>query len=208
MTYAQDERHALVDTMRQVGPEAPTLCDGWDARDLAAHLVVRERRLDAAPGILLPPLAGHTERIRREYAEHSWEDLLGDVRSGPPVWSPFRVLDSVANVAEMFVHHEDVRRAQDDWTRRELTDEQADTLWRLARTAGMRSYRRAPVSVVLARPGGDTATVHRSRTPRTVTLTGEPSELLLHAFGRDRVDLDVSGEPDDVAAIHALDRGL
>ena len=54
MTAAQRERSALVDTLRAVGPDAPTLCDGWKTRDLAAHLVVRERRLDATPGIMVP----------------------------------------------------------------------------------------------------------------------------------------------------------
>ncbi|HEY4794287.1 MAG TPA: maleylpyruvate isomerase N-terminal domain-containing protein, partial [Mycobacterium sp.] len=54
MTAAQRERSALVSTFRLVGPDAPTLCAGWKTRDLAAHLVVRERRLDATPGISLP----------------------------------------------------------------------------------------------------------------------------------------------------------
>lgn len=50
--------------MRAAGPDAPTLCEGWTARDLAAHLVVRERRLDAAPGILVPQLAGYTAKVQ------------------------------------------------------------------------------------------------------------------------------------------------
>lgn len=50
MTAAQRERSALVETFHQVGPDAPTLCERWTTRDLAAHLVVRERRLDATLG--------------------------------------------------------------------------------------------------------------------------------------------------------------
>ena len=50
MTAASRERAALVTTMRAVGPDAPTLCGDWTTRDLAAHLVLRERRPDAAPG--------------------------------------------------------------------------------------------------------------------------------------------------------------
>jgi uncharacterized protein (TIGR03085 family) len=53
MTPAQRERASLVETMRSIGPDAPTLCEGWTTRDLAAHLVVRERRLDATPGIMI-----------------------------------------------------------------------------------------------------------------------------------------------------------
>lgn len=98
MSVAQRERAALVATMRSVGPDAPTLCDGWTTRDLAAHLVIREYRVDAAPGILIPLLAGHTAKVQDEVARNTeWNALL-------------------ANVAEMFIHHEDVRRAQPDKT--------------------------------------------------------------------------------------------
>ena len=68
MTAAQRERAALVESLREHGPGAPTLCEEWTARDLAAHLVVRERRLDAAPGILVPQLAGYTELEKVEIA--------------------------------------------------------------------------------------------------------------------------------------------
>ncbi|WP_420873960.1 TIGR03085 family metal-binding protein [Mycolicibacterium vanbaalenii] len=113
MTVAQRERAALVATFRDVPPDAPTLCEGWDVRDLTAHLVVRERRLDAAPGIMIPALAGYTERVQRQVAESTdWDVLLNQVAEGPPLYSPFKVLDPIANVAEMFIHHEDVRRAK------------------------------------------------------------------------------------------------
>src|SRR5689334_25256461 len=101
MTAAQRERHALVDTMRAVGPDAPTLCGDWTARDLAAHLVIRERRLDAAPGILIPKFAGYTERVQDQVAaENDWNVLLDKVASGPPTLSPFKLLDPLVNVSE------------------------------------------------------------------------------------------------------------
>lgn len=37
------------------GPDAPTLCEGWFTRDLAAHLWIREHRLDAAVGMYSCP---------------------------------------------------------------------------------------------------------------------------------------------------------
>ncbi|MBM4708683.1 maleylpyruvate isomerase family mycothiol-dependent enzyme, partial [Rhodococcus hoagii] len=73
MPYARDERHALVESMRAVGPDAPTLCGDWTARDLAAHLVLRERRLDAAPGIMVSALEGYTERVQRSIAAREWK---------------------------------------------------------------------------------------------------------------------------------------
>ena len=69
MTAASRERAALVNTMRAVGPDGPTLCGDWTTRDLAAHLVLRERRLDAAPGILIPALAGYTARKQQHLAD-------------------------------------------------------------------------------------------------------------------------------------------
>jgi uncharacterized protein (TIGR03083 family) len=35
------ERQALCDTLTELGPDAPTLCEGWTTADLAAHLMVR-----------------------------------------------------------------------------------------------------------------------------------------------------------------------
>ncbi len=63
--YARSEREALTELMSTLGPDAPTLNEGWTTRDLAAHLVVRERRPDAAAGIVVPPLGGYAERVRR-----------------------------------------------------------------------------------------------------------------------------------------------
>ena len=40
--YSRVERLALCDLFDAVGPAAPTLCEGWDAYDLAVHLYVRE----------------------------------------------------------------------------------------------------------------------------------------------------------------------
>src|SRR4029077_6710785 len=107
MTAAQRERAALVETMRIVGPEAPTLCGDWTTRDLAAHLVVREGRLDTTPGIAVPFLAGSTEKVRSQVAQAThWDELLDKIASGPPLYSPFKILDPVANMGEMYIHHE------------------------------------------------------------------------------------------------------
>src|SRR5690349_13654553 len=88
MGVAKDERNALCDLFTEVGPDAPTLCEGWLTRDLAAHLVLRERRMDAAPGILIKPLAGYTRRVQDGYAARPWAGLVDLVRSGPPRYSP------------------------------------------------------------------------------------------------------------------------
>ncbi len=114
MSFARDERSALCALLDETGPAAPTLCEGWRTLELAAHLVLRERRLDAAAGVLGGPLAGHTERVQRTLIERTpFPQLVAAIRSGPPRLSPFRIpgVDERANVVEYFVHHEDVRRA-------------------------------------------------------------------------------------------------
>lgn len=112
MTAAQHERAELAILLAEVGPKAPTLCGEWQTKDLLAHLVLRETRLDAAPGILVPALAGYTERVQRELAGRDWSRLLEQFRTGPPTLSPYRLLDAQVNAMEFFVHHEDVRRVQ------------------------------------------------------------------------------------------------
>src|SRR6476620_10302201 len=102
MTAAQRERAALVATMRDLGPDAPTLCDGWTTRDLAAHLVVREHRADAAPGIVVPALAGYTQKVQDRYAAKPWANLVEQVRKGPSRFWPTAIgpLDELTNTAE------------------------------------------------------------------------------------------------------------
>ncbi|GAA3067912.1 hypothetical protein GCM10020000_60350 [Streptomyces olivoverticillatus] len=130
-THAQRERLLLADLLETVGPDAPTLCDDWRARDLAAHVVVRERRSDAAAGVLFKPLAARLERVQAEFAAKPYEELIQLIRTGPPRLSPFALkqVDEAANTVEFYVHTEDVRRAQPQWTPREVDPVFADALW-------------------------------------------------------------------------------
>ncbi|MGC0363655.1 uncharacterized protein (TIGR03085 family) [Rhodococcus sp. 27YEA15] len=207
MTFAHDERLALVDSMSEFGPDAPTLCGDWTTRDLAAHLIVRERRPDAAPGIMISALAGHTEKVRAAVAARPWPELLDDVRQGPPRWSPMYWFDAQANTTEMFVHHEDVRRAHVNWKPRVLDGDRQEQLWKYAKQVAKLGYRKAGVEVVFERPSGESALVRKSGS-RSVILQGEPAELLLHAFGRNEVVVDAKGELTDVQSVMTLDRSF
>src|SRR5262249_24979832 len=104
------ERGALCDTLVSVGPEAPTLCTGWLTADLAAHLLAREKRPDAGPGIIVPgPFARHTQRVMEKYKAKGYDPMITELRAGPP--RLFRVGPmAAANVVENWIHHEDVRR--------------------------------------------------------------------------------------------------
>ncbi|WP_405177339.1 TIGR03085 family metal-binding protein [Nocardia sp. NBC_01377] len=207
MNMAQRERRDLVETMSAVGPDAPTLCGTWTVRDLAAHLIVRERRPDASLGIMLKPFAGHLESVQNKAAAKPFDDLLELVRTGPPLWSPLKPIDAVANLGEMFVHHEDVRRAAPGWEPRRLDADDETTLWNMVRRMGRAAYRKSPVAVVLETQDGRQAQVKKVQGP-VVTLVGAPSELVLHAFGRDQVRIETRGEPDAVRAVLELDRSI
>lgn len=207
MSIAQRERQKLVETMTAAGPQAPTLCGTWTVRDLAAHLVVRERRLDAAPGIMLKPFAGYLERVQAKVASQPFPELLELVRTGPPWWSPLRPVDALANLTEMFVHHEDVRRAGPGWEPRVLAQQDEDKYWSLVSRMARRSYRKSPVQVVLETLDEKRAVV-RSKSGEEVVLTGAPSELLLHSFGRNEVRIETTGTPAAVEAVLGLDRSV
>ncbi|SER96761.1 TIGR03085 family metal-binding protein [Actinokineospora terrae] len=206
MGVARDERAQLSSLFTEVGPDVPTLCAGWTSRDLAAHLVVRERRLDAAPGILIKALAGHTERVQRSYTARPWSELVELVRTGPPALSPFRLVDEQVNTTEFFIHHEDVRRATPGWEPRPADPRRDNALWAaLGRTARF-YYRRSPVGIVLRTPDGRAITARPG--PDPVTITGEPGELLLDAFGRAKTRIDHTGPQDAVATVRSVRRGL
>lgn len=198
--FAHGERLILANTLDEVGPDAPTLCDGWTSYDLAAHLVARERRLDSTPGLVAGFAAGWTEHVRQRMKARSYPELVALVRNGPPWWHPMRVpaIDEAANLIEYFVHTEDVRRAQQPWAARDLPLGAEPALWKQLRRLAPRLVRGAPVGVKLDALGVDQLVI--SDVPETtplpanefiakagmpeVTVRGLPSELVLFCYGR------------------------
>jgi uncharacterized protein (TIGR03085 family) len=209
MGIAKAERAALSDLFTELGPDVPTLCDGWRTRDLAAHLAVRDRRPDAAPGILIKPLAFYTQRIQDGYARKPWAELVDLVRSGPPVYSPATIgaVDEMINAVEFFVHHEDVRRAQPGWEPRPPDADRDAAVWSALSRGARMMLRRSPVGVVLRRSDGGLE-VTAKRGPNTVIVSGAPGELLLFAFGRDETRLEFDGEQSSIGVVRGLTRGL
>lgn len=211
MSIVHRERAGMVEILRAVGPDAPTLCEGWTTRDLTAHLVVRERRPDALPGLVFGPLASHTARLQNQLGTSTkWEDLVELFASGPPALSVFKFLDPVASIHEMFVHHEDLRRAQAGWEPRELDASTTAAVRRriplISRVQLSKSMAALPARLTLRTPDGQRVVTVGSGPP--VAVTGEPLELLLFAFGRNAVHVDFSGDDDVVAAVRAAKRGF
>jgi uncharacterized protein (TIGR03085 family) len=207
MSLASDERSALCDEFEKAGPDRPTLCEGWTTADLLAHLLVRERQPWAAAGIVVAPLAPLTERAMRGYASTPWADRVTLLRRAP-VWSPFRVqaVDDLANGAEFFVHHEDVRRGEPGWEPRPADPTRDGQLWTLLQRMGRMLFKDVAPGVVLRRPSGEQHVVTTGS--GVVTLVGEPSELVLYGFGRDAARVGVEGSDEDRKAFAAGSRGI
>ena len=202
--WARTERHALADLLIKVGPQAPTLCAGWTTKDLAAHIVMRERRPDAAAGILLSPLRDYSEKVRKDLMTTAWAELVHQVRTGPPSWNPmsWAPLDNATNLFEFFVHHEDVLRAQEGWQPRIIDNALETIIMKRLRNSAWLMWRKAKVGVILT---DGISSIVAKRPPQNtgiVTITGEPAELLLKTYGRNEVMMKSSGSESDIALFH------
>lgn len=199
---ARAARAALCDELRRVGPDAPTLCAGWSARDLAAHLVVRETRPDAALGILSKRVAAYTDRVQTDVGRTEWSQLVDRVDNGPPRWSPMRwqPIDDLANTLEFFVHREDLRRAGTDWVDEPLDRDLENALYRALSRGARLMVRRSPAGLVLRAPGREPIVAKRAQP--TVVVIGPVGELVMFVYGRQstaRVTLE--GPSDSVDAV-------
>ncbi len=203
LTLAQQERNTLCDIFLERGPDAPTLCEGWTTADLAAHLVVRERRPDTGPGIVWPRLAGYTDKVRVAARDRTpWEKLVNTVRSGPPML--LRPFDGPMNTVEFFIHVEDVRRAQADWEPRPLSDDLADALWTRVGPGGM--AKKVPATIVITSPGR--ADKERGNGPRLM-VAGDPGELTMFGAGRQGATrVEISGDPALAAELRVAALGV
>lgn len=207
----QRERYELCDLFIELGPDAPTLNEGWTTSDLVAHLVVRERDIIGAPGILIPRFSHVTDRrMAAELDGHGYAGAVERVRSGPP-FGPLRIaaLRHAINMMEFFVHHEDVRRANGCGPRTDRPDLQ-DDLWGLlgrmaplmVRKAGVKNVR-----IILVRPDGTERSVGKGGDE--VRLTGEPAELVLELYGRRTVaEVAYDGPASAIDRVRAAEFGI
>jgi uncharacterized protein (TIGR03085 family) len=208
--YARTERQQLAGLLLEVGPEAPTVCTGWTARDLAAHLVVRERRPDTLAGVLLPALARHAEKVRRAKAAEPYERIVDELRD-PPWWSPLsnRLTDETVNTVEFFIHHEDVRRAADGWTPRVLAPGEQQALWRATRFTARLGLRRLHIPVLIRSTYGDLEIGTSETQPPRAMLSGDPGEIALFVSGRQRVArVEIQGQEDTADMLREADLGM
>jgi uncharacterized protein (TIGR03085 family) len=206
--YAQSERRSLADLLLALGPDQPTLCEGWTTRDLAAHVVVRERRPDASAGIVLPRLRDHGERVRLDTARMPYDKLVGQVRDAP-WWSPVSnpLVDWLTNTLEFFIHHEDVRRAQPGWQPRDLPRDMQEALWTRVPGVARMALRRLKADLLIQAPGFGEARAGAGG-PQ-MRLVGAPGELVLFLSGRQRASrVQVDGPPELVERLRTAALGI
>lgn len=182
------ERRALVSTLRAVGPNAPTLVDGWSTHDLAAHLAATEqlhgvptflgRTLVARRGLRLndtfaPVMALDLRRCRRRGYDWALQRLERPI---PRVLCARGVLP--VSVFEVFVHHEDVTRANGLRRDGPVADLVPSIEWLL------RYHRRLLGDLAVRVVFPDGTEVGGGREGETVTISGSPAEVMMWLAGR------------------------
>ena len=202
MSFSSAERAKMVALFHKLGPDAPTLCEGWTTRDLAVHLWVRENRPDAAAGIFVNALSGRLEKESRKVAGRDFDDLVDDWGRGPAAYNPVRFVDAQQNFVEHFVHHEDIRRANGMGPRdfsAHIKQQMHSYLKLLAKVALRKSER-----PVILQPEGlprivaaDTHGV-ADKGDAVVRVSGEVGELILWSFGRDAAEVKIEGEAEAI----------
>jgi uncharacterized protein (TIGR03085 family) len=199
--FARLERSALCDLLDRVGPDEPTLCTGWTTGDLAAHLVVRERRPDAAAGLVIRGLAGHMESVRQAEAAKPFAATVAKIRRPPRLGlAGLPLTDRLTNTTEFFIHHEDVRRAAAGWEPRPLDPALGAVLYRQFKTMGKLRLRKFPAAVAISAPGFGEIAVGAGGP--AMTITGDPGELTLFFGGRkDVARLEFGGDEASVAKL-------
>ncbi len=179
-------RDRFVDAARRVGPDAPTLCEGWSARDLVGHMLVLRDDPLAWPGIGVPALAGLTERRMARATASGYERALASLARRRP-WLP-PVIDGPRSrwghhLGEWVVHAEDVVRAN-ELPSYEPDAATADAVWARVQVATRQLHGHRERGIVLTRTDtGESAAVVRG--VAALTVEGTPLDLLVWAYRGD-----------------------
>ena len=202
------ERQELCDLMLELGPDAPTLCEGWSTADLAAHLAIRERDPRSGPGIMLGGrFARYTAKLQAREKTRPYVSVVDRVRRPPRGPLSIPPLRRGMSFLEYVVHHEDVRRANTRPARIDRPDLQS-AVWKMVTRLLPFVVRRAHTQrrIVIETPAGASKAAGKGA---TVTIKGEPVELLLFLQGRRMAaNVELVGAPDDVDAVRGGRFGL
>jgi uncharacterized protein (TIGR03085 family) len=203
------EHEAMADTLTRVGAGAPTLIDGWTTTELAAHLA----SLDAGGGLVLflgrqlitriypRPTTGSRKLAARalERAKAKGYDwCVAQVRT--PRRLPMRLGGAPVAMFEVYVHHQDVLRADPALEPRPAPEELASCLpWLLA----FHSKRLDDIELIIETDSGEL----RAGTGTPVAVRGEVGEVVLWLAGREsHGDVEVDADPAVLDRVHPVTR--
>lgn len=213
MKNSTSEREQLVATVNALTDEqynAETLCTGWDAGDLMAHLLVREREPVAAPGIVIGgPFARITAKRMRARKARGRERMLAQLATGPPRWLTFGPLDD-SQAVEDWIHHEDIRRGAAGLSGRITSPQMSRPLWLAVKRFARLTLAKTPAKGVVAltdgsrttkfRVGPDARFALKTDGEADATVTGSAGEMALFVTGRPS-EVEISGGDAMVGAL-------
>lgn len=183
-TFVKEERAFTVSTLNSLTEkqwQAKTLCDGWSIEDLAAHLVSRERNIIGGIGLIIPSLQTlHDKRIER-VKSHGHDYMIHKLSKYP--W----YMPASLNVAEFWVHNEDLLRGDLQMSRAKPSSAQNIILWNSLK--GISKVRKSLVSDVgnvdLVNTQTNEAIYIRFNSQSKITqVSGTAGEVLLFFYGR------------------------
>lgn len=211
------QRQGLCDMLADLSDEqwaAETLCRGWDAGDIAAHLVVREREPWAGPGIIFGgPFAVLTQRRCAGWKARGRTRLVAALRAGPPWPLSGPLGDSQA--AEDWIHEQDVRRGGAQLPTPAPDPQLGEALWTALKRFAARTLAVGTGAVIELTDGTHRHRLHtRARAPLATPTTGTPAvmitgavgELLLYATGRTVADVAITGDARTLEALQERSR--
>ncbi|MFM1905766.1 MAG: hypothetical protein RIT32_562 [Actinomycetota bacterium] len=204
LSFSKSERSELAKLFKELGPDQPTLCEGWQTKQLLTHLILRERRPDAAAAIVIPAMGKWRDKVEAGLNTKPYAELVNLFATGPGKLTPFALpnVDNLANLFEFVIHHEDVRRAQSDWKARTDISQLQDEIGKRLPKFAILALRKLPLGVVMVSPAGVQTWLKRGNT--VIELHGEPLEILLYISGRQKhAEVSIHGSP---AAIATLER--
>ena len=199
--FVAASRAAFVAALYAAGPNEPTLVEQWQTQHLAASVFLHENphelvRLghgtsSAALQTAVDELADESTSRKAFY---NLVRKIGDGPQKPPAAQRESLLKRIRRTVAsrrqelesplltLFLHTEDIRRAQTRWAPRKLTDEYASALFEQLREQARKYYVNAKTGYVLVRTNGERIVAKRGTT--LTYVTGPAGELVLHALGR------------------------